>query len=77
MERVLTAGGGGVTLTENVEPRFSRRKGRSGQAAVEYLLMMMALVVCFASMYGFLQGQVKRLFMGAAVMILRVYGAPR
>lgn len=36
--------------------------------------MMTALVVCFASMYGFLQGQVRRLFTAAAVKILRVYG---
>ena len=58
--------------------RVSRRGSRnSGQAAVEYLLMMCALVVVFASLYGFLQGQVKRLFTGAAVKILRVYGVPR
>jgi len=60
-----------------MEQRFHRRKGRSGQAAVEYLLMMCALVVCFASMYGFLQGQTKKLFAAAAVKILRVYGVPR
>ena len=54
---------------------FSRRE--RGQATVEYLLMMLSLVVVMASMYGFLQGQVRKLFTAAAVKILRVYGVPR
>jgi len=39
--------------------------------------MMLSLVVVMASMYGFLQGQVRKLFTAAAVKILRVYGVPR
>lgn len=51
---------------------FFRRE--NGQATIEYLLMMVSMVVCMASMYGFLQGQVRGLFTAAAVKILRVYG---
>jgi len=52
---------------------FFRRE--KGQATIEYLLMMVSLVVCFASMYGFIQQKVvTRLFTLAAVKILRVYG---
>jgi Flp pilus assembly pilin Flp len=52
--------------------RFFRRRER-GQAAVEYLMMTVALVTCFAGLYAFMQGQVKSLFQQAAIMILRAY----
>ena len=40
---------------------------------MEYLLMTVALVTCFAALYGFMQGQVKVLFQTAAILILRAY----
>ena len=51
----------------------SRRKNEAGQSAVEYLLTTMALVTVFASMYGFMQGQLKMLFRLAAIKILTSY----
>ena len=73
MARVLTVEGAPVTLGETMEKPISRRANELGQAAIEYLLMTTTLVVCFAAMYGFMQGQVKVLFRAAAVKILRVY----
>lgn len=54
---------------------FLRRTlyGKAGQAAVEYLLTTVTLVTIFAALYGFLQGQLKRLFIIAGVKILRTY----
>lgn len=49
------------------------RKGRRGQAAVEYLLTTMTLVTLFAGMYGFLNGQLRKLFIQAGMKILRAY----
>jgi len=48
-------------------------KEKRGQSTVEYLLTTMALVTFFAGMYGFLQGQVKRLFVLAGTKILVSY----
>lgn len=48
-------------------------RGRSGQTAIEYLLTTVALVTVFAGMYGFLQGQLKKLFLIAGVKILSTY----
>ena len=55
--------------------RNSRRAllGRRGQTVVEYLLTTVTLVTVFAGMYGFLQGQLKRLFEIAGVKILTPY----
>ena len=48
--------------------------GRSrAQAAVEYILTTMVLVTCFAAMYGFIQGQLKLLFILAGKKILTTY----
>ncbi|MDD5628135.1 MAG: hypothetical protein PHU21_03660 [Elusimicrobia bacterium] len=46
---------------------------RKGQAAVEYILTTMVLVTCFAAMYGFIQGQLKELFILAGKKILATY----
>ncbi|MBI5239337.1 MAG: hypothetical protein HY926_02610 [Elusimicrobia bacterium] len=51
--------------------RLPRR--RSGQAAVEYILTTLVLVTCFAAMYGFIQGQLKILFVLAGKKILTTY----
>jgi hypothetical protein len=55
----------------------ARLKGFSscsrGQTAVEYLLTTVMLVTVFAGMYGFLQGQLKRLFILAGTKILMTY----
>ena len=48
-------------------------RGRSGQTAVEYLLTTLALTMVFAGMFGFLQGQLRRLFTIAGVKILSTY----
>lgn len=40
---------------------------------VEYLLTTMTLVTLFAGMYGFMQGQLRRLFIQAGMKILRAY----
>lgn len=45
----------------------------AGQSAVEYLLTTCTLVTVFASMYGFLQGQLKQLFIQAGMKILTSY----
>jgi hypothetical protein len=44
-----------------------------GQTAVEYLLTTLVLVTFFAGMYGFLQGQLKRLFVLSGIKILTSY----
>lgn len=58
-------------------PARRRRVGlfgnRLGQAAVEYLLTTLVLVTAFSGLYGFMQGQLKRLFTGAAIRILTSY----
>ncbi len=46
---------------------------RPGQAAVEYILTTMVLVTCFAAMYGFIQGELKKLFIRAGIVILKTY----
>ena len=55
--------------------RFLSRffSGKKGQTAVEYLLTTLTLVVAFAGMYGFLQGQLKVLFKIAGIKILTPY----
>jgi hypothetical protein len=50
-----------------------RRIGRLGQTTVEYLLTTLTLVTAFAGMYGFMQGQLKKLFLGASIKILTSY----
>jgi uncharacterized protein (UPF0333 family) len=47
--------------------------GKKGQAAVEYLLTTMTLVVVFAGMHGFLHGQLRNLFKLAGLKILTPY----
>lgn len=55
-------------------PLFRRIiKGKRGQTAVEYLLTTVALATVFAGMFGFLQGQLKKLFTIAGVKILSTY----
>jgi|CXWL01.1.fsa_nt_gi Flp pilus assembly pilin Flp len=51
--------------------RIAREK--NGQTAVEYLLTTVALTMVFAGMFGFLQGQLRRLFTIAGVKILSTY----
>ncbi len=46
---------------------------KNGQTAVEYLLTTLALTMVFAGMFGFLQGQLRRLFTIAGVKILSTY----
>lgn len=50
-----------------------RKTCRRGQAAIEYLLTTMALLVVFTTMYGFMQGQTKKLFQAAGISILTAY----
>ena len=45
----------------------------SGQTVVEYLLTTVFLMVFFVGMYGFLQGQLKNLFIRAGMAILTAY----
>lgn len=74
MGRVLTGYGSGVTLKPMRRKVFRRvLLGNGGQAAVEYLLTTVALATVFASMYGFLQGQLRKLFTIAGVKILTAY----
>lgn len=49
------------------------RLGRRGQTVVEYLLTTLFLVTFFVGMYSFLQGQVRKLFIRAGIMILSSY----
>lgn len=44
-----------------------------GQTVVEYLLTTLTLVTLFASMYGFLQGELRKLFVMAGYKILTAY----
>ena len=53
--------------------RHQEVRCRSGQAAVEYILTTLVLVTCFAAMYGFIQGQLKVLFVLAGRKILTTY----
>ena len=53
--------------------RAMSRMARPGQAAVEYILTTLVLVTCFAAMYGFIQGQLKLLFILAGKKILTTY----
>jgi Flp pilus assembly pilin Flp len=48
-------------------------KGKKGQTAIEYLLTTLTLVTVFAGMYGFLQGQLRNLFILAGTKILTPY----
>jgi len=48
-------------------------RARRGQATVEYLLTTLVLVTCFAAMYGFMQGELKKLFIIAGKKILNTY----
>ena len=49
-----------------------KRRDR-GQTAIEYLLTTLALTMLFAGLYGFMQGQLKKLFMAAGLKILTSY----
>jgi hypothetical protein len=49
------------------------RRGSRGQTTIEYLLTTAAVLVLFSSMYGFTQGQLKKLFSAGARVILRSY----
>ncbi len=49
------------------------RKSEAGQTAVEYLLTTLSLMVVFVGLYGFLQGQLKTLFIKAGMAILTAY----
>ena len=71
MDGVLTWMGSGATLNTMMTP--ASRRSQRGQSTVEYLLMMMALVTCFSGMYGFLQGELKKMYKLAAIAILRSY----
>lgn len=56
--------------------RAARRWGmrwRAAQAAVEYLLTTLILVTLFAGLYGFLQNQLRGLFILAGTKILKTY----
>ena len=44
-----------------------------GQTVVEYFLTTLCLVTFFAAMYGFMQPQIKRLFVQAGRVILGTY----
>lgn len=57
----------------NLAWRRLGRRGRPGQAAVEYILTTLVLVVCFAAFYGFMQKQLRTLFIGAGMKILTAY----
>jgi hypothetical protein len=61
--------------SERMSEVFLRRTllGKGGQTVVEYLLTTVTLVTIFAAMYGFLQGQLRRLFIIAGVKILKTY----
>jgi Flp pilus assembly pilin Flp len=56
---------------KRVLPRVLR--ARRGQTTVEYLMTTVTLVMVFASMYGFLHGQLKKMFEAAGVRILTSY----
>lgn len=62
-------------MRRSYKEREARRPlgSRLGQTAVEYLLTTMTLVTVFASMYGFLQGQLRKLFVAAGTKILMAY----
>jgi hypothetical protein len=63
-----------VTLRNMAKTSFVERLLRKrGQAAVEYLLTTVTLVTVFAGLYGFLQGQLRRLFIAAGTKILQAY----
>lgn len=49
------------------------RRGRRGQALIEYLLMTLMLLFIFTTLYRMLSGQMKRLFTSAGVAILTSY----
>lgn len=50
-----------------------RLRKASGQTVVEYLMTTLALVTVFASLYGFMQGQLRKLFIKAGMAILTSY----
>lgn len=65
---ILTTPEGAVKLKNKAS-----KGSQSGQAAIEYLLITVSLVMFFSGMYGFLQGQVSRLFKAAGIVILTSY----
>jgi len=74
MGRDLTRSVTAVTLATMRTRSLSRIiRGKRGQTAVEYLLTTVTLVTVFAGMYGFLQGQLKMLFLRAGIKILTPY----
>ena len=46
---------------------------RVGQVTIEYLLTTLCLVVFFSAWYGFMQPQIKNLFVQAGMVILGTY----
>jgi len=49
------------------------RRGRRGQALIEYLLMTLMLLFIFTTLYRMLSGQMKTLFTNAGIAILTSY----
>lgn len=47
--------------------------GERGQSLIEYMFATLGLLMLFSGMYGFMQGQLKKLFTAAARVILRAY----
>lgn len=78
IDEALTLTGSAVTLKTNSMGsgnivRSFKRRARSGQTAVEYMLTTMALVVAFSAMYGVIANSLKKLFTAAAIKILTSY----
>ena len=57
----------------NAKRMVTTLRWRMGQTTVEYLLTTLILVVFFSAMYGFMQPQIKNLFVQAGMVILRTY----
>jgi hypothetical protein len=62
-----------VLHSREMEEKIPSHRRSRGQAAIEYLMTTVALTVFFAGLYGFLQGQVRRLFVLAGTKILTSY----
>lgn len=68
----------GLVVADKLRPMRTGRLDRimkegTGQAAVEYLLTTVSLVMLFVGLYGFLQGQLRDLFRAAGLKILMPY----
>ena len=54
--------------------KLERHRGSDkAQATVEYLLVTVAFLILFTSIYGFLQDVLKTVFMKAGFLILKAY----